>query len=76
MEPCLAPQTGMLIGVIDAVDLALCKNPLTREIWANARAQAAQVGVAQAAYLPNLDGKANDSRVTSIPIPADNVAPH
>ena len=63
-EPCTPPQSDALIGVIDAVDLALCNNPLTREIWANARAQAAQVGVAQAAYLPNLDGKASNSRLS------------
>ena len=48
---------------IDAVDLALCNNPQTREVWANARAQAAQVGVAQAAWLPNLDGRLGASRL-------------
>jgi TolC family type I secretion outer membrane protein len=60
---CEPPRSGQTIGVIDSVDLALCNNPLTREIWANARAQAALVGVAQAAYLPGLDGKATRSRV-------------
>lgn len=63
-QPCQPPPSGMLVGVIDAVDLALCNNPLTREVWANARAQAALTGVAQAAYLPNLDGKVASSRVT------------
>jgi len=32
-------------------------------VWANARAQAAQVGVAQAAWLPNLDGRLGASRL-------------
>jgi TolC family type I secretion outer membrane protein len=47
---------------VDVVDLALCNNPQTREVWANARAQAAQVGVAQAAYLPGLTGSVSSSR--------------
>lgn len=64
-QPCDLPRSGAPLGVIDAVDLALCKNPQTREIWANARAQAALVGVAQAAYLPALDGKVTGSRSTS-----------
>jgi TolC family type I secretion outer membrane protein len=63
-KPCEPPRSGTALSVIDAVDLALCNNPQTREIWANARAQAAQVGVAQSAYLPSLDGKAASSRVT------------
>ena len=36
--------------VIDAVDLTLCNNPQTREVWAAARAQAALVGLAQSAW--------------------------
>jgi TolC family type I secretion outer membrane protein len=64
-RPCDPPRAGSPLNVTDAVDLALCKNPQTREIWANARAQAALVGVAQSAYLPSLDGKAATSRVTS-----------
>lgn len=38
----------------DVVERALCNNPQTREAWANARAQAAQVGVGEAAFLPSL----------------------
>lgn len=64
-RPCQLPRSGVPLEVIEAVDLALCNNPQTREIWANARAQAAQFGVAQSAYLPNLDGKAASSRVSS-----------
>jgi TolC family type I secretion outer membrane protein len=47
---------------LDAVDLTLCNHPQTREVWAAARAQAALVGVAQAAWLPSLDGSANMTR--------------
>jgi len=63
--PCATPQPGAPLGVIEVVDLALCQNPLTREVWANARVQAAQVGVAQAAYLPSLDGSLGADRVVS-----------
>ena len=63
-KPCDPPPAGTALSVIDAVDLALCNNPQTREIWANARAQAAQLGVAQAAYLPSLDGKAAINRTS------------
>ncbi|WP_191486305.1 TolC family protein [Pseudomonas sp. FEN] len=38
----------------DIVASALCRNPKTREAWATVKAQAAQVGVSKAAYLPTL----------------------
>lgn len=55
--PCKELPADMIYGVLDVVDLALCQNPKTRESWANARVQAAQVGVAQSDFLPSLDGK-------------------
>lgn len=64
-RPCPPARAGALLGLVDAVDLALCNNPQTRETWANTRAQAAQLGVAQAAYLPSLDGKASVSRTSN-----------
>ena len=67
--PCKALPDGARYGVLEVVDLALCQNPRTREAWANARAQAAQVGVAQSDYLPSLDGKASVGRYR---IDADN----
>lgn len=54
------PATGLT--AIDAVDLALCNNPQTREVWAAARVQAALVGVAQSAWLPDLDAKLTSGR--------------
>ena len=61
--PCPPPVADTTYGVLEVVDLALCRNPKTHETWANARAQAALVGVAQGAYLPGLDGKAASNRV-------------
>ena len=51
--PCQPTETGQPLNLIDVVDLALCNN---------ARAQAAQVGVAQAAYLPSVSASVTASR--------------
>jgi len=48
------PETSYTL--LDVVENALCHNPKTRVAWANVKAQAAQVGVAKAAYLPTLSG--------------------
>ena len=45
---CAAPlQVPDPLRLADAVDLALCNNPQTRQSWANAKVQAAQVGIAR-----------------------------
>ena len=54
--PCQPHPTGSPYNVLDVVDEALCQNPKTREAWASARVQAAEVGVARSAYLPTLYG--------------------
>ncbi|WP_153110865.1 TolC family protein [Propionivibrio limicola] len=61
--PCQAQPADTVFGVVEVVDLALCRNPQTHEAWANARYQAAQVGVARSDYLPTLDGRAAASRL-------------
>lgn len=60
--PCTFEPPGMTpLSLADVVERALCNNPQTKEAWTFARIQAAQVGVAQAAYLPTLSaaGTAN-----------------
>ena len=53
---CAAPvQVPDPLRLADVVDLALCNNPQTRESWATAKAQAAQVGIARSDYLPSVD---------------------
>lgn len=59
---CQQKPAGSLYSLIDVVDQALCNNPKTYEVWANARAQAAQLGLAQSAYLPQIDGRAGITR--------------
>lgn len=46
------------LSLADVVDRVLCRNPKSHEAWANARVQAAEVGVARAAFLPNIDATA------------------
>lgn len=70
--PCAAPLPAAAITLTDVVDQALCANPQTREAWANARARAAQVGVARSAYLPSLDASVGWN--SSNPDSAFNVA--
>jgi outer membrane protein len=49
-----APPGGT-ITLADAVARALCQDPRTRQTWAQAHAQAAQLGVESAAYLPQVN---------------------
>lgn len=59
--PCRAHDAQAPLSLAAAVDLALCNNPQTRLAWANARAQAAQVGIARGAWLPSLSASASRS---------------
>lgn len=62
-DPCVAqalPDKPWTL--LDVVQRALCHNPQTRQAWANARFQAEQVGVNQAAYLPSVTLSATASR--------------
>lgn len=53
-DPCAEPLPKSALDLLDVINLALCHNPQTRTAWANSRAQAAQVGVGKAGYLPNV----------------------
>ena len=59
LAQCNKEKINTPISLADVVDLALCNNPQTRSLWAAARAQAAQVGVSMAAYLPTLTAQVN-----------------
>ena len=60
---CTTSPTNNALTLADVAEAALCNNPQTREAYANARVQAAQVGVAKSAYLPtvndNISGNIN-----------------
>lgn len=53
----LSGRTDWTLG--DLIDVALERNPLTREAWENARAAAARYGGEKGAYFPALDANAN-----------------
>lgn len=52
---CTAPDFNSQLSLTDVANSALCNNPQTREAWASARQQAAQLGVARSAYLPSIN---------------------
>jgi TolC family type I secretion outer membrane protein len=61
--PCpSAPVVPDPLRLADAVDLALCNNPLTRQSWASAKVQAAGVGIARSGYLPDINANATLQR--------------
>jgi len=41
---CLAEPPNRPLNALDIIDFALCHNPATREVWAQARFNAAQLG--------------------------------
>jgi outer membrane protein TolC len=49
---CPVPEGSLTFAA--AVDLALCRNPKTRSAWAAAQAQAAALGSAESAWLPQV----------------------
>jgi len=61
--PCTDANYGNVLTLTDVAEAALCNNPQTREAYANARVQAAQVGIAKSAYLfsvnDNISGNLN-----------------
>ena len=57
---CPAGGPGEPLGLLEAIERSLCHNPKTQQAWADLKAAAQAVGVAKAAYLPTLDGSAQD----------------
>lgn len=62
-RPCAEQLPDVPLSALDVIDLTLCRHPQTREVWANARSQAALVGAAQGAWLPRADGRMTSARV-------------
>lgn len=51
---CQQQPKGKALALVDVVEFTLCNNPQTRASWAAARAQAAQYGASESAWLPSL----------------------
>lgn len=65
--PCIFAAMPDPLPVAEAVERMLCNDPNVRLAWAQTRAQAAQVGLKQSAYLPRLnaqlDARQTDSEI-------------
>lgn len=61
-DPCAEVMPDGALNLLEVVSLALCNNPQTRVVWASSRAQAAQIGVSKAGYLPSASLSASGNR--------------
>ena len=57
---CALPAGALTLSA--AIDLALCKNPATRSAWAAAHQQAAVLGAAESAWLPDISATGSADR--------------
>ena len=53
-KSCAGLDFTKALTLADVTEAALCNNPQTRESYANAKVQAAQLGIAKSAFLPTL----------------------
>ncbi len=74
-EPCQHLDLNKPLNLADVADASLCNNPQTREVWANARVQAAQLGVAKSAYLPQVNNNVSANLAASTPESASRSNP-
>ena len=69
IDPCSTKNYYKPLSLVDVTEAALCNNPQTREVYANARVQAAQVGVARSLFFPSvtdtLSATENKNRTTN-----------
>ncbi|NCW13444.1 MAG: hypothetical protein EBV82_09875, partial [Chitinophagia bacterium] len=53
-DPCAQKTYDKPLSLVDVTEAALCHNPQTKEVYASAKAQAAQVGVARSLFFPSV----------------------
>jgi outer membrane protein TolC len=54
MDPCQTKAYNRPLSLLEVTEAALCHNPNTKEVYANAKIQAAEVGVARSLFFPSL----------------------
>ncbi len=68
-DPCSQKTYDKPLSLVEVTEAALCHNPQTREVYANAKVQAAQVGVARSLFFPSvtdtLSATENKNRTTN-----------
>ena len=53
-DPCAQITYDKPLSLVEVTEAALCHNPQTREVYASAKVQAAQVGVARSLFFPSV----------------------
>ncbi len=53
-DACGAKTYDKPLSLVDVTEAALCHNPQTKEVYASAKAQAAQVGIARSLFFPSV----------------------
>lgn len=53
-DPCSQKAYDKPLSLVEVTEAALCHNPQTREVYANAKVQSAQVGVARSLFFPSV----------------------
>ena len=53
-DPCAQKTYDKPLSLVEVTEAALCHNPQTREVYASAKVQAAQVGVARSLFFPSV----------------------
>ncbi|WP_223260078.1 TolC family protein [Candidatus Methylopumilus universalis] len=68
-DPCSQKAYDKPLSLVEVTEAALCNNPQTREVYANAKVQSAQVGVARSLFFPSvtdtLSATENKNRTTN-----------
>jgi len=64
---CITANYDQTLTLADVTEAALCNNPQTREAYASARVQAAQVGIAKSAYLPSVNDNVSGNLNVALP---------
>ena len=54
IDACSAKTYDKPLSLVDVTEAALCHNPQTKEVYASAKAQAAQVGLARSLFFPSV----------------------
>ena len=60
-DDCSSTAAVQSLTLTQAIARALCANPQTRQSWAKTQVHGAQIGQADAAYLPNVSASVNRS---------------
>jgi len=73
---CAATSYDKVLTLSDIAEAALCNNPQTREAYASAKVQAAQLGIAKSAYLPTVNDNVSGNLNVALPEQASRNNPY